>query len=623
MTEFKAESKRLLDLMINSIYTNKEIFLRELISNCSDALDKQHFTSLTDSKATDDFAITVQIDKDNRILSIIDNGIGMTKKEMEDNLGTIAKSGTYDFKKENGSEETLIGQFGVGFYSAFMVADTVTVISKAYKTETAYKWTSSGADGYEIEEAIKPTSGTMIILHLKNNDEDCNYDEFLDQYKIQELIKKYSDYIRYPIRMEMEQSKLKENSSEDKPEYEKVIEVTTLNSMLPIWKKPKSDVTEAEYEDFYKNNFHDYLAPLKRISAKLEGTLSYETLLFIPSKKPMDYHSKDFKKGLALYSNGVMIMEKCADLLPDYLGFVKGVVDCGDLSLNISREILQHNRQLKTIASSLEKKIIAEIKKMVKSETEREVYDKIFAEFGESIKFGAYDNFGEKKDQLQDILMFKNSNSEKYSTFEEYESRMKEGQTNIFYACGENVSQISRLPKTENVLKMGFEVLYLTDAIDEFVMKVLGEFKDKKIKSVSDAAQEIDTEEQKKEVSEKTEQSKELLKFMKKALGVKVKAVKLTAKISDHAVSMSTEGEVSLEMEKVFASMREGDSIKANKILEINPNHPIFEKLTLLFESDKNKVTDYANLLYSTALLQEGIELKDNVEFAALIQKLL
>lgn len=619
MKEFKAESKRLLDLMINSIYTNKEIFIRELISNCSDAIDKQHFLSLTDSKAAADFCIKITLDKENRLFTIEDNGCGMTDKDMEKNLSTIAKSGTFEFKKEHKGDENLIGQFGVGFYSAFMVADGVSVISRAYGSDKAFKWTSSGAEGYEISEGVRAETGTSVILHIKENDDDCRYDDFLDAYRVGELIKKYSDYIRYPIKMDVPTTKKKEGSDE----YETVNENKTVNSMTPIWKKPKGKVKKEEYDDFYRNTFHDYMPPLKRIFASLEGSISYNTLLFIPSKAPIEYTSKDYQKGLKLYSDGVMIMEKCGELLPDYLGFIKGLVDSGDLSLNISREILQHNRQLKTIAVSLEKKIISEFKKMLGSEKERETYEKMFDEFGVSLKMGAYENFGEKKDAIKDILIFRSSDGKKYVTLSEYVKRMKEGQEFIYYACGDTTEQIEKMPQCEAVLEKGYEVLLFCDKIDEFVIKVLEEYEGKKFKSVADKDALPVSEEKKKEVTEKSELNKDLLDAVKDALKGKVKDVRLTSRLKSHAACIAADGYLSLEMEKVLKNMPTGGpAAKAEKILELNPDHAVFAKLAAA-KDDKDKLAEYASVLFDTAMLSEGMEIDDPVAFAALVQKLI
>ncbi len=619
MKEFKAESKRLLDLMINSIYTNKEIFLRELISNCSDAIDKRRFLSLTDAKAAADFCINISVDKENRLLTIEDNGCGMTDEDMEKNLSTIAKSGTLEFKKEHKNDENLIGQFGVGFYSAFMVADSVNVISRAYGSDKAFKWTSAGAEGYEIEESARADAGTTVILHIKENDDDCRYDEFLEAYKISELIKKYSDYIRYPIKTDVPTTKKKQ----DGDGYETVTEHKTVNSMTPIWKKPKGKVKKEEYDDFYTATFHDYMPPLKQIFASLEGSVSYNTLLFIPSKAPIEYTSKDYKKGLKLYSDGVMIMEKCDELIPDYLGFIRGLVDSGDLSLNISREILQHNRQLKTIAVSLEKKIISEFKKMLASEKERVLYEKMFDEFGVSLKMGAYENFGEKKDTIKDILIFRSSDGHKYTTLSEYVKRMKDGQEFIYYACGDDFEQIEKMPQCEAVLEKGYEVLLLSDRIDEFVIKVLESYDSKKFKSVADKDALPVSEEKEKEVTEKSEQYKELLGAVKDALKGKVKEVRLTSRLKNHAACIAADGYVSLEMEKVLKDMPTGGpAAKAEKVLELNPDHAVFSRLCDA-KDDKQKLSDYATVLYDTAMLSEGMEIEDAAAFAALVQKLI
>lgn len=623
MKEFKAESKRLLDLMINSIYTNKEIFLRELISNASDALDKQHFASLTDAKAGGDFAITLSVDKEARTLTISDNGCGMSAEGMEDNLSTIAKSGTFDFKKEHGGEENLIGQFGVGFYSAFMVSDTVTVISREYKSKKAYKWFSNGAEGYEIEEAVLPTHGTTIILSIKPADKEYNYDEFIDPANIEHLVKKYSDYIRYPIKMEKAVYKPKDGAA-DSTETEETRELVTLNSMVPIWKKPKGKVNKEEYESFYTKTFMDYLPPKKIIWTSLEGTVSYNTLLYIPSKEPFNYRSKEFKRGLRLYSEGVLIMENCEELLPEYLGFIRGLVDTGDISLNISREMLQNTRELKAIAASLEKKIIAELKKMLKSDKERKTYEEIFDEFGESLKFGIYEDYGRRKDLLKDILIFKSSGADGYTTLAEYVERNKDDKDGaIFYVCGDSVAVCEKHPKAVAVKSEGKEVLYLTGRIDEFVMKILEEYDSKKLKNVTDKDAIAETDEQKKEAEQKKEENKDLIEFIKGELKGKVKDVVLSVALGDIAVSVRAEGQVSLEMEKVFASMPDAGMIRADKVLELNPAVSVFAKMKDLLESDKETLKSLIKVLYDTALLGAGLEIANPAEYATLVQKLL
>lgn len=611
MKQFKTESKRILDLMINSIYTNKEIFLRELISNASDATDKLKFISLTDTTVNSDFKIKISADKENRTLIIEDSGIGMTDKDMEKNLGTIAESGTLAFKKENeGTDAELIGQFGVGFYSAFMVADTVVVYSKAYNSDKAYKWESSGADGYEITEAEKDAVGTKIVLKLKQDTEDFKYSDFLEEYKITSLVKQYSDYIRYPIVMEVTHSHKKEGSPEDKPEYEQVKEEETLNSMVPLWKKPKAEVKDEDLNAFYKNEFHDYADPLKSVYAKIEGTVTYDTLLFFPSRAPFDYFSKDYKKGLKLYSNGVMIMEKCEDLLPDYFGFVRGIVDSSDLSLNISREILQQDRQVKAIANGIEKKISTELKKMM--EEDRETYEKLFSEFGLSIKFGVYAGFGMNKDKLKDLLMFYSSKKEKLVTLSEYVKEMPEGQNEIYYASGESYEKIAKLPQIEKAKEKGVEILFFKDGVDEFVAKILIDYEGKKFKSVAEADFSLDSEEEKSELKEKNDKFKDLLSEIKEDLKDKVKDVKLTSNLKTYPVCLISGGDISIEMEKVLNSMPNADGkVKADKVLEISANHKILDKLQTLFESDKETLKKYATVLYEQARILEGLSIED------------
>ena len=615
--EFKAESKRLLEMMINSIYTHKEIFLRELISNASDAMDKLYFKSMSENTGItrSDMAIKLEVNKDDRKLIITDNGIGMTKDELENNLGTIAKSGSLAFKNENEKTEdvNIIGQFGVGFYSAFMVAKKVTVISKAYGADTAYMWESEGVDGYTISEAQKDGHGTQIILDIKDNAEEENYDEFLTPYKIKQLVRKYSDYIRYPIKMDVEHEKLKEGS---KDEYEKEIVTETLNSMTPIWKKSKSELKDEDYDQFYKDKFYDYEAPLAHIHTSTEGTATYTALLYIPSKPPFDYYSKNFEKGLQLYSNGVMIMEKCADLLPDYFSFVRGLVDSEDLSLNISREMLQHDRQLKLIAKSLEKSIRNELKKLQKND--REKYGKFFDAFGTQLKYGIYESFGANKENLQDLLMFKSSFSKDYTTLEEYVSRMKEDQKYVYFASGSSIARIEALPQTEMVRDKGYEILYFTDHVDEFTMQMMHDYNGKEFKSVSADDLGLETEAEKEEIKKAEEDNKALFDFMTEKLGGKVKAVKLSQRLKTHPVCVTSEGALSVEMEKVLSAMpdEQAHTAKAAKILEINASHPIFEKLKKLYAEDKkDTVAEYADILYSQALLIEGMPIEDPVEF--------
>ena len=611
--EFKAESKRLLEMMINSIYTHKEIFLRELISNASDAMDKLYFKSMSENIGItrSDLAITIEADKDARKLIITDNGIGMTKDELENNLGTIAKSGSLAFKNENEKAEdvNIIGQFGVGFYSAFMVAKRVTVISKAYGAEQAYMWQSEGVDGYTIEEAEKDGCGTQIILEIKDNAEEENYDEFLTPYKIKSLIKKYSDYIRYPIKMDVEHERLKEGTEN---EYEKYTETETLNSMTPIWKKSKSELKDEDYNQFYKDKFFDYEEPLLHIHTRTEGTATYSALLYIPSKVPYDYYSKSYEKGLQLYSSGVMIMDKCADLLPDYFSFVKGLVDSEDLSLNISREMLQHDRQLKIIAKSLEKSIKAELKKL--RNNDRAKYEKFFEAFGPQIKYGIYESFGQAKDNLQELLLFRSSNGG-FTTLEEYVSRMKEEQKYIYYASGSSVSRIESLPQTELVKDKGYEILYFTDHVDEFCIQMMHDYDGKEYKSVSAEDLGLETEAEKEEIKKAEEDNKALFDFMTEKLAGKVKQVKLSQRLKTHPVCITSEGMLSVEMEKVLSAMPGEQGAKAEKILEINASHPIFAKLKTLFESDKDKVAEYADILYQQALLIEGMPIENPVEF--------
>lgn len=630
--QFKAESKRLLEMMIHSIYTHKEIFLRELISNSSDAIDKLYFKSLTDDKVglnKDDFAIWITADKDARTLKITDNGIGMTEEELENNLGTIANSGSLKFKNENKLEEDnqIIGQFGVGFYSAFMVAKRVTVISKAYGSDKAYKWESEGVDGYTITEAEKKNAGTEIILELLEDTDDENYTDFLDQYRLKSLVKKYSDYIRFPVKMEMTHSRPVEMSDEDKeagksPEYEEYIEVETLNSMTPLWKKNKTELKEEDYKHFYTEKFYDYSEPLRYAHVKNEGNANYNALLYIPAKAPFDFYSKEYEKGLQLYSNGVLIMDKCADLLPDYFSFVKGLVDSEDLSLNISREMLQHDRQLKVIAKSIEKTISSELKKMLKND--REKYEEFWKAFGLQLKYGIYSDYGMNKEKLQDLLMFTSSKENKLVTLDEYVTGMREEQKFIYYATGESVERIEQLPQTELVKENGFEILYLTDNIDEFAVKTLIKYKDKEFKSVSADDLGLENTEKQEEIKAKEEENADLLKELADALDGKVSKVILSQRLKSHPVCLTSEGEISLEMEKVLNSMPNGQKITAQRVLEINPEHEIFGKLKSMKESDdKDKLGKYAKLLYSQALLIEGMNIENPVEFSNLICELM
>ena len=621
--EFKAESKRLLDLMINSIYTHKEIFLRELISNASDAMDKLYFKSLTDDGVSvnrSDLAINIKLDKEARTITITDNGIGMTREELEDHLGTIANSGSFKFKNENQTDEDvdIIGQFGVGFYSAFMVAKEVTVKSRAYGSDNAFEWVSEGAEGYSIGECSKSDVGTEITLVLKNNTDDENYDEFLEQYRIKGLVKKYSDYIRFPIRMEMSKSRLKEGSEN---EYEDYTEVETLNSMVPIWKKNKNELKDEDYNGFYKEKFMDYTDPLTHIHTKAEGTATYNALLYIPSKAPYDYYSREYEKGLQLYSSGVLIMDKCADLLPDHFSFVKGLVDSEDLSLNISREMLQHDRQLKLIAKSLERTIKNELTKMLKND--RDKYEEFYKAFGLQLKFGVYNNYGMNKDQVKDLIMFHSSSENKLVTLEEYVSRMKEEQKYIYYACGESAEKIDKLPQTELVKDKGYEILYFTDSVDEFAIKMLHDYSEKEFKSVSAGDLDIETAEEKEEVKAKAEESGDMFKFMQEKLNGKVKKVRLSGRLKTHPVCLSSEGEVSVEMEKILNTMPGDQKVSSSKVLEINPDHPVFGSLKNAFENDKDKLEKYSKLLYDQALLIEGMPVDDPVEFSNLVSELM
>lgn len=614
--QFKAESKRLMDLMINSIYTHREIFLRELISNASDAIDKLYYRSLTDQNvklSRDEFGIKLTIDKAARTLTLSDNGCGMGKEELEANLGTIAKSGSLAFKKDNEAKEDIeiIGQFGVGFYSAFMVSDMITFISKAFGSEEAFKWESKGADGYTIVSANKESFGTDIILKIKENTDEEKYDEFLEEYRIRTLVKKYSDYIRFPIKMDVEKSKPKEGAEN---EYESTIETEILNSMIPIWRKSKSELTAEDYNNFYKDKFFDFEDPIKVIHSKTEGVTSYNLLLYIPSRTPYDYYNKDFEKGLQLYSSGVLIMDKCPDLLPDHFSFVKGLVDSEDLSLNISREMLQHDRQLKLIATSLEKKIKSELLKMLTDE--REKYDTFFKSFGLQLKFGVYNGFGANKELLKDLLMFYSSKEQKLVTLAEYVGRMGEEQKVIYYASGESIARIELLPQIELVKDKGYEILYLTDNVDEFAIKMLRDYEGKEFKSISSADLELETEEEKKEATKKAEDNKELFDFMKDALGDKVTEVRLSGRLKTHPVCLTSKGELSTQMEKVLNAMPNDNKVKSERILEINANHPIFEALSKLYESDKDKLKVYSDILYTQALLIEGIAIEDPVAFS-------
>lgn len=619
MKQFQAESKRLLDLMIHSIYTHREIFLRELISNASDAIDKLYYKTLSDGDtglSREDFSICIQPNKEERTLTISDNGCGMTKDELENNLGTIAKSGSLSFKKDNEPKEDIeiIGQFGVGFYSAFMVSDCVTVTSRAFGSDEAWKWSSKGAEGYTIEPCEKESYGTEILLNIKPNTEENNYDEFLDTYTIKNLVKKYSDYIRYPIRMDVEKSRMKEGCDEKNPEFETYTENETLNSMVPLWRKNKNEITEEEYNRFYQDKFNDYEKPLKVIHSSTEGVATYNALLFIPARAPFDFYTRDYEKGLQLYSNGVLIMEKCPDLLPDYFSFVKGLVDSQDLSLNISREMLQHDRQLKVIASRLEKKIKSELESMLLNE--REKYESFYKNFGLQLKYGVYADYGMHKEILQDLLLFHSSSEKKLVTLKEYVGRMKEEQKYIYYACGETVDKIDLLPQTEALKDKGYEILYLTDNVDEFALRMMMKYEEKEFRSVSADNLDLETEEEKQEAAKKVEENKDLLAFMKDALDGKVKEVILSQKLKSHPVCLSSEGAISIEMEKVLNAMPNDQKVQAQRVLEINANHPIFEKLCKLYTENQDQLKEYAKLLYDQALLIEGVSIDDPVAFS-------
>ena len=616
--QFKAESKKLLDMMINSIYTHKEIFLRELISNASDAIDKLYFKSLTDDSvklARDDFKITIDIDKDNRTLTLTDNGIGMTAEELENNLGTIAKSGSLNFKKENADNESaqdisVIGQFGVGFYSSFMVADKVEVVSKAFGESTANKWVSAGADGYTIEECEKEDAGTVITLYIKEDNE--SYSAYLEQYKIDELVKKYSDYIRYPIQMEMSRQV---PDPEKEGEYITEIAVETLNSMVPLWRKSKSEIKAEDYNAFYKEKFMDYTDPQLVIHSKTEGQATFDALMFIPENPPYDFYSKEYEKGLQLYSNGVLIMDKCSDLLPDYFSFVKGLVDSADLSLNISREMLQHDHQLKIIAKAIDKKLKNELKKMLNND--REKYNKFFKTFGLQLKYGVYANYGMEKDGLKDFLMFETSNGDGYATLKEYVGRMADSQESIYYACGESAEKIALLPQLDAVKEKGYEVLYFTDEVDEFAIQMLMEYDGKHFANICKDDLDLSTDAEKEAINKKNEDAKDLLERMKEALGDKVSSVKFSNKLGSHPVSLSAEGYVSLEMEKVLNQMPNGgQGVKAQLVLEINSNHPVAEKLE---KADNEQLKKYVALLYSSARLIAGLDLENPTEFSDIL----
>ena len=622
--QFKAESKRLLDLMINSIYTHKEIFLREIISNASDACDKLCYLALTDDSvgmSRKDFQINLTVDKEGRLLTVSDNGIGMDREDLENNLGVIASSGSYKFKQDlpdDAKDTDVIGQFGVGFYSAFMAADRITVVTKKYGSDTAYQWQSSGADGYTITECGKDAVGTDIVMHIKPDTDDEKYSEFLESWRIQELVRKYSDYIRFPIRMEVSKTRKKEDSPEDKPEYETYTEVDTLNSMVPIWQRRKSSVKPEEYNKFYRDKFHDYADPQRVIAVSAEGAVTYKALLFIPGAAPFDYYTKEFEKGLQLYSNGVLIMDKCADLLPEHFRFIRGVTDSPDLSLNISRELLQHDRQLKVIAGNLEKKIKSELSKMLKDS--REDYEKFWKNFGRQLKYGVVNEYGRHKDLLQDLLLFHSSTEKKPVTLEEYVSRMKEGQKYIYYAAGETLEKIDRLPQTESLRDSGTEILYFTEEVDEFCAQTLRAYKDKEFRSVLD--QEIDEGAEKK-AEEAAASHKSVFDFVKEALGDAVKEVKASARLKSHPVCLTAGEGLSFEMEKYFQAVQPDAALKADRILELNVEHPAFQALESAVEADPEKARKYASLLYSQALLIAGLPLEDPSGYTDLVCELM
>lgn len=621
--QFKTESKKLLDLMINSIYTHREIFLRELISNASDAIDKIYYKALTDESISfdkDSYYIKVVTDKENRILRISDTGIGMTKEELDDNLGVIAKSGSLAFKKEVELKDghDIIGQFGVGFYSAFMVSDTVTVISKAYGSEDAYKWQSVGVDGYTIEPCEKDTVGTDVILKIKENTEDEKYDEYLEEYRLKAIIKKYSDFVRYPIKMDILSKRLKEGSEE---EYEDYKEEQTVNSMVPIWKRNKNELTKEDYESFYSEKHYGFDKPVKHIHISVDGAVSYNAILFIPEKMPFDFYTKEYEKGLELYSKGVMIMNKCPDLLPDYFSFVKGLVDSEDLSLNISREILQHDRQLKLIAKNIKNKIKSELENLLKND--RDKYEEFYKTFGRQLKYGIYSEYGSNKETLQDLLMFYSSKEKKSVTLDEYVSRMPEEQKYIYYAAGESNERVEKLPQTELVSDKGYEILYFTDDVDEFSVKMMMTYKDKEFRSVSSSDLGIEVEGKENLSDSEEKDNKELFEHMKSILTGKVKDVRASVRLKNHPVCLSNEGELSIEMEKVLNSMPNSPDIKADKVLEINTEHEVFKSLKEAYEKDKEKLSLYTNLLYNQALLIEGLPIGDPVEFTNNICKIM
>ena len=616
--EFKSESKRLLDLMINSIYTNKDIFLRELISNASDALDKLYYRSLTDKKLKvkkEDLEINISYDKDKRTLIITDNGVGMTKEELEDNLGTIAKSGSLSFKENMTKEEkaNIIGQFGVGFYSAFMVSDKITVNTKSVDSDEAYTWESEGVDGYSITKGKKKDNGTEIILNIKEDSDEYDYCKYLEEYELKSLIKKYSDYISFPIKMEVTHHELVD---EKKKEYKDTKEVETINSMIPIWKKNKSEVSDEDYENFYMDKFNDYDKPLKVIASSVEGMTSYKSLLFIPSHAPYDYYTQEYEKGLALYSNGVMIMEKCSELLPDYFSFVKGIVDTEDLSLNISRELLQESQSLKLIAKNIESKIRKELESMLKDD--RDKYISFFKTFGVQLKYGVYNNYGQDKDKLKDLVMFYSSDKKELITVKEYVEKMKEGQDAIYYASGASIEKINALPQVEQVKDKDYDILYLTDYVDEFCITALQDYEGKKFINVSDGSLDLESDEEKEEIKKTNENNSDLLKAMSDELK-EVSEVKFSNKLKTHPVCLTTKGDVSIEMQKVFDAMPNDMGIKAQTVLEINEKHPISDKLKKLYKKDKDEFIKYTKILYSEARIIAGLPIDNPTEISKLI----
>ncbi len=621
--EFKAESKKLMDMMINSIYTHKDIFLRELISNASDALDKRYYSAMSKGESgagREDYKIELSADKENRLLTISDNGCGMTPEELENNLGTIAKSGSLDFKSglQSDSDVEIIGQFGVGFYSAFMVSDKVSVLSKAQGSDKAYLWESEGVDGYTITEAEKDAAGTVISLKIKDNTENENYDQYLEQYSLKDIVSKYSDYIRYPIMLDMTTTALKEGTED---EYESVTENTQLNSMVPLWRKSKGEIKQEEYNEFYQSKFYDFEAPLKTVHSKTEGQVSYDALLYIPAHAPFDFYSKDYEKGLQLYSNGVLIMDKCAELLPDYFSFVKGLVDSADLSLNISRETLQHDHILKIIAKNIEKKIKNELSKLLKDD--REAYEKFFSTFGLQLKYGIYSDYGSHKETLQDLIMFYSSAEKKLVTLSEYVDRMKEEQKTIYYASGETTDKIDMLPQSDAVKSKGYEILYLTDDVDEFALQMLMQYKEKTFTNICAGNLDLDDDGEKEAIEKENEETKDLRAFLKDSIGDAVSEVRFTAKLQNHPVCLTSEGMLSLEMEKVLSAMPGAKGAKATLVLEINKNHPVADKLKALYESDKDTAAKYAKILYAEGCLIAGKAVDSPTELCDMICSLM